>query len=106
MRLSEVIDRYVEFKRELGMVFESEANALKGFARALGDIDISRVRTGKTDRFFRQKRPVAATLKRYYSVIRSFYRYAVSRGFVARCPLPDPDSLPLTFIPQTNSVAS
>lgn len=94
MRLSEVIDRYVEFKRGLGVALESEANALKGVARALGDIDISGVSKSKIERFFRQKKPVAATLKQYYCVMRSFYRYAVSRGFVARSPLPDPDTLP------------
>jgi integrase/recombinase XerD len=94
MRLSEVIDRYVEFKRGLGMVLDSEAKALKGFARALGNIDISGVSTARIDRFFRQKKPVAATLKQYYCVIRSFYRYAVSRGFIAKSPLPDPDTLP------------
>jgi integrase/recombinase XerD len=94
MRLSEVIDGYVEFKRGLGMVLKSEAQALKSFARAMGDIDISGVRTGRIESFFRQKKPVAATLKQYYCVMRSFYRYAVSRGFVAKSPLPDPDTLP------------
>jgi hypothetical protein len=40
------------------MVLESEAQVLKSFARAMGDIDISGVRTGRIERFFHQKKPV------------------------------------------------
>lgn len=88
MKLSTVIDSYVDFKRGLGMRLSSEAVMLRAFGKAMGDIDIAQVRPSAVQSFFDRKRPVTSTLSQYLSVLRSFYRYAVGRGFTTSVPLP------------------
>jgi integrase/recombinase XerD len=88
MKLSTVIDNYVEFKRALGMRLRSEAAQLQAFGRAMGDVDIEQVKAKAVLAFIDGNRPVTATWKQCFSVLSSFYRYAISRGFTTTAPLP------------------
>lgn len=88
MKLSAVIDNYVNFKRGMGMRLSSEAIMLSAFGKAMGDIDIGQVKPRAVQFFFDCKRPVTTTLRQYFWVLSSFYRYAVGRGFATSIPLP------------------
>jgi site-specific recombinase XerD len=88
MKLSAVIEKYVGFKRGLGMHLHSEAALLQKFSRAMGRIDAADVKPEAVRAFIVGKGPVTASCKQTLSVLRSFYRYALSRGFAKTSPLP------------------
>jgi integrase/recombinase XerD len=88
MKLAAVIARYIKFKRELGMDFRSQGQTLETFARTLGQRDIKHIPSLAVSAFIAGSGPpTSAWLQRYY-VVRSFYRYAISRGFATTAPLP------------------
>ena len=41
MKLLELVNTYVAFKRSLGMRFATQPRVLRRFSRVLGDIDVS-----------------------------------------------------------------
>jgi len=83
-----VIAQYINFKRDLGMGFRSQAEILETFTRAIGQRDIKQVTPLAVQAFIAGSGPpTSAWLQRYYTM-RAFYRYAMSRGFVAAAPLP------------------
>ena len=88
MSLHDVIEAYIAFKRALGVRLESEAGVLRAFCRSLGEIDIERVQPEAVLVFITGQGPVTSSWKQRASVLRSFYRYAVGRSFVAAAPLP------------------
>src|SRR5712691_7185114 len=88
MNLQDVIEAYIAFKRALGLRLESEAGVLRAFCRSLGTIAIGSVQPDAVLVFITGQGPVTRSWKQRASVLRSFYRYAVGRGFVAAAPLP------------------
>lgn len=88
MRLALVVERYLSFKRSLGMRFENERGHLHSFCRAMGDIDIRRVRADRVAAFLLSKGRVTSAWHYKHVVLNGFYRFALSRGHAARCPLP------------------
>jgi site-specific recombinase XerD len=88
MRLHELVETYLTFKRALGMRLCSEAGVLRAFCRAIGPIDVADVKPEAVLAFLAGKGPVTASWKQKASVLRSFYRYAIGRGFAATSPLP------------------
>jgi integrase/recombinase XerD len=88
LKLSAVIESYVEFKRALGKRLSSGAITLRAFSRAMGKIDVANVNPKAVRAFIVGRGPVTAGCKQNLSVLRSFYRYAISRGFVTNSPLP------------------
>ena len=93
MKLCDTIEAYLSFKNALGMRMESEGSMLRSFCRAMGDGDIEDVKRDAVFAFIAGTGPVTRTWKQKASVLRSFYRYAVGRGFTVTTPLP-------TFTPQ------
>src|SRR6266849_605755 len=88
MKLHEVVEAYIAFKRALGVRLESEAGVLRAFCRSSGEIDIGSVQPEPVLVIITGPRPVNGSWKQRASVLRSFYRYAVGRSFVAAAPLP------------------
>lgn len=88
MSLHEVVEAYIAFKRNLGIRLDSEARVLRAFCRSMGEIDVKRVKPGAVLAFIAGTGPVTRTWKQKASVLRSFYRYAVGRGFTVSAPLP------------------
>lgn len=88
MMLADVVQAYVAFKQALGLRFVSEANLLRAFCRALGAIEAAAVTPEAVRAFLAGSGPVTPFWHLKYRVLRSFYRYAVGRGFVAHAPLP------------------
>ncbi len=88
MRLSKIVDDYVEFKKALGMKFNSESVILKAFSKALGDIDITDVGSDSTSAYLFGKGPLTSFWHRKFEALTGFYRYAISRDYVSSSPLP------------------
>jgi site-specific recombinase XerD len=100
MKLAKVIQTYVSFKRSMGMHFHSEDCLLRAFSRAVGGVDISDVTPGAVQAFLDGKGPVTAVWGLKFRVLRSFYRFAISRGFATHSPLPTSlPQLPPPFVP-------
>jgi integrase/recombinase XerD len=88
MRLHEVVEAYIAFKRALGVRLESEAGVLRAFCRSVGDTDVEGVKPAAVLAFIAGTGPVTRSWKQKASVLRSFYRYAVGRGHATSAPLP------------------
>jgi integrase/recombinase XerD len=88
MKLAAVVTSYVAFKRALGLRFTSEALRLQAFCRPLGDIEMAAVTPEAVRAFLAGRGPVTPYWHLKYRILRSFYRYAIGRGFVATSPLP------------------
>jgi hypothetical protein len=83
MRLRHLVETYVTFERALGLRLCSEASTLRAFCRAMGDIEVADVQPAAVLAFIAGNGPVTAAWKQKASVLRSFYRYAIGRGFAA-----------------------
>ena len=88
MNLHNVTEAYITFKRSLGVRLESEAGVLRAFCRSMGEIEIESVQPEAVLAFIAGQGPITRNWKQKASVLRSFYRYAVGRGFVLSAPLP------------------
>lgn len=88
MSLSDLVDTYISFKRSLGMRFVTDTAVLRAFCRAMGEIDIAHVKREAVLAFLAGSGPISAKWMRKFKTLRSFYRYALGRGFAAACPLP------------------
>lgn len=88
MRLSELIENYIEHKRSLGMVFGSQAVILRAFAKAQGCADVAEVSPDAVRLFLDGRGPITEYWSVKYSTINGFYRFALNRNHVTEIPLP------------------
>jgi integrase/recombinase XerD len=88
MRLHDLVNTYVDFKRSLGMRFRSDAELLQAFCRAMGEIDATDVEPKAVLAFIAGTGPVTTYWRQKFKILSSFYRYAIGRGMVAASPLP------------------
>lgn len=91
MKLRQAVEIYLDFKHSLGMRMESEGYALSAFCRAMGDRDISNVKPAAVLAFIAGTGPITRAWKQKVSVLRSFYRFALTRELTAAVPLPATD---------------
>ena len=88
MRLSSVVENYIAHKRSLGMLFNSDAVRLRAYVKAVGDVDIRRIRPAAVRQFLYGVGPVTAYWFSKYHSLNPFYRYAIAHHHVSRSPLP------------------
>jgi integrase/recombinase XerD len=88
MKLDDVVNTYVTFKRSLGMRYHTQGRVLRRFCRSMGEIDIAEVRPEAVHVFLNGHGPITAGWIVKYCALNGFYRYAISRGFVATSALP------------------
>jgi site-specific recombinase XerD len=88
MKLSQLAAEYVTFKQSLGMRFRTESVILHAFCRAMGDIDVTQVRSDSVQNYLAGTGPITAFWHRKFEALSGFYRYAVSRGHTSFSPLP------------------
>ncbi len=89
MKLQTICERYAAFRKTLGERFEVNGRQLKAFCRAMGpNIDIADVSPEKVSTFLVGKGPLTTSWYVRHNALLGFYRYAISRGFVATSPLP------------------
>jgi site-specific recombinase XerD len=89
MNLQLLIEQYIEFQRTLGSPFVTDAIALRAFGRAMGEkAGIGDARPEHVDAFLGKTKPVTLTWHGKYSRLRTFFQYAISRGYIDVAPLP------------------
>ena len=105
MKLAQVIALYVAFRKNLGVSFENDAKLLQMFSRVVGEtLDISSVPANRVKAFLDGRGGITCYWHRKFTVLRGFYRYAISRGYVAVAPLPTmAPKQPERFVPHIYS---
>lgn len=89
MKLKEVIARYVAFRKSLGEGFTGNESLLGTFCRRMGDeADVTSVSADQVMAFLAGTGTLTRYWHRKYDVLNGFYRYAITRGFIAASPLP------------------
>jgi integrase len=101
MNLQRLIEQYISFQQSLGSPFTTDATSLRAFGRARGArASVSGVRVEHVNAFLGKARPVTTTWFSKLSRLRSFFRYAVSRGHITAAPLPTVmPKYPPAFVP-------
>jgi integrase/recombinase XerD len=106
MNLQHLIEQYIAFQQSLGTAFLTDARILRAFGRVVGvKARIADVRTRQVDAFLGMARPVTITWHDKFRRLRSFFHYAISRGYLAAAPLPTaiprrpPPFVPYIFAP-------
>jgi site-specific recombinase XerD len=89
MNLRRLIEQYIAFQQSLGTPFLENAAVLRAFGRALGArANVASVRPQDVEAFLGRARPVNRSWHSKLSRLRSFFQYAVSRGYIPAAPLP------------------
>ncbi len=89
MTLNEIVLRYVAFRKSMGEDFTSAESLLRTFCRHVGEnIELAEVTADQVQNFLAGTGSVSGYWRRKYDVLRGLYRYAISRGFIDRAPLP------------------
>ena len=101
MKLKELITQYAAFRKSMGDDFESGESLLNTFCRRMGmEIDIDEIQAVQVKVFLAGTGPVNRYWRRKYDTLHGLYRYATSRGFVDRVPLPATlPKMPERFVP-------
>ena len=86
--LADVIDAYLTHKRSLGMPFDSAGQLLHRFCRAMGERPVQEVAPEAVLDFLNGRGPLTATWMLKHKVLTGLYRFAISRGYVDKSPLP------------------
>lgn len=88
MKLGDLVTQYVTFRKSLGERCYNE-HVLRFFCRKLGaNRDVRTIRVAAVCRFLAGSGPITRNWHRKYTALRSFYRYALTRGHVTSVPLP------------------
>src|SRR5262249_54737270 len=74
---------------------------LRAFARVMGTgVEVTAVRPEPVSDFLRGTGPITSSWHLRYTVLRGFYRYAITRGYATAAPLPTAvPKRPPTFVP-------
>lgn len=89
MKLNQLIAQYVVFRKSLGAKFEGNETVLHTFCRVVGEgRHVGKVRPHEVASFLDGCGPVTRHWHRKYIVLRAFFRYALSRGYLSASPLP------------------
>jgi len=89
MNLQHLIEQYISLQQSLGASFTVDAAILRAFGRARGArASVAGIRLRHVDAFLGKDRPVTQTWFRNFFGLRSFFQYAVSRGYITTAPLP------------------
>lgn len=89
MNLQSIVEQYATFRKTLGERFRVNGSVLKAFCRVMGqDLDIADVSPDKVSAFLAGKGPLTASWHVKHNALLGFYRYGISRGFIAASPLP------------------
>jgi site-specific recombinase XerD len=95
MILRNAIDHYVAWRRAHGARFITTARALYQFCQSVPKhVCCDAVTKREVRRFLDGTGPLTRWRAGKYGALAGFYRYAVSRGYASRSPLPAPDEEP------------
>jgi len=101
MTLQQIIEQYITFQQSLGTAFLTDSRILRAFGRSRGaKARIVDVRPRHVDAFLGTTRPVTINWHDKFRRLRSFFHYAVSRGYLTAIPLPTAiPKRPQPFVP-------
>jgi integrase len=104
MTLQALIDQFIVYRQSLGEQWPSYCH-LRGFGRCVGpNVEVANVSPEQVNGFLAGDGPITLTWHIKLSGLRSFYGYAVSRGYVGKAPLPAiVPKRPPTFVPYVYS---
>ncbi len=88
MKLQQAVEAYLSHKRSLGMQCKTIARHLRAFCKGIGDVGANEVRDDAVRAYIYGSGPVTTNLHVKFGVLRGFYRYLLTRGYVASSPLP------------------
>ena len=89
MTLNEIVLRYVAFRKSMGDDFSSAESVLKTFCRRVGeDVELADITANHVQAFLVGTGAISGYWRRKYDALRGLYRYAISRGFIDKAPLP------------------
>lgn len=89
MNLAQVVAAYVTHRQAMGMHFRTEARIVQSFSRALGELrTIKEIPVDQLLAFLAGTGPVTRNWERKHSALGGLYRFAVTRAYVERSPLP------------------
>jgi len=89
VKLREAIELYVAFRKSAGADFRSSEHLLATFCRSVTkEANVEDVDEEHVAVFLRGKGNFTGYWHRKHSALLGFYRYAVSRGYVSRLPVP------------------
>lgn len=88
MKLHDLVEAYIDYKRSLGMRLRSQAAVLRAYCRYMGDIGIEEVKAESVLAFVAGTGAVTARWLETYTVLAGLYQYAIGRGFTTMSPLP------------------
>lgn len=88
MKLHDLVEAYIDYKRKLGMRLRSQAAVLRAYCRYMGDICVDEVKAESALAFIAGTGPVTTRWFETYTVLAGLYQYAISRGFTTKLPLP------------------
>ena len=88
MTLSRCIDEYVRHRRSLGVCFHGEQVRLSALVKSVGDIPLADVTPEAVRRYIDGKGPVTQSWFCRFHTVSGFYRFAVTRQYVDRSPMP------------------
>ena len=106
MKLNQVCQQYADFRKALGERFVVNGRYVRAFYQAIGsDIDIADVSPDKVNDFLKGNGPLTTSWQVRHNALLGLYRFAISRGFVSKSPLPlTIPKLSPTFRPHIYSV--
>jgi len=88
MKLHDLVEAYIDYKRSLGMRLRSQAAVLRAYCRYMGDICVDDVKADWVLTFVAGTGPVTTRWFETYTVLAGLYKYAIDRGFTTKSPLP------------------
>jgi integrase/recombinase XerD len=89
MSLGKLINQYITYRKSLGESFKTNEKNLGTFCRAIGEeINIEEISETMIYEFLYKESGITSYWFGMYSTLRGFYRYAISRGYVSKSPLP------------------
>lgn len=88
MKVSQIVEEYIEHKQATGSCFKSEAVILRSFCRSVGDISITDIPVASVQSYLAGSGPVTLFFHRKHQTLGGFYRFAIARGCVSSSPLP------------------
>jgi integrase/recombinase XerD len=88
VKIADAVHEFILYKQSLGMTYKNRALKLTAFARLAGPIEIDSISPETVRRFLDDGRPVTAEWVNKFSTLKMFFRFALSRGYATRNPLP------------------
>jgi hypothetical protein len=89
MNITNLVSRYVAFRRALGERCDRTEYVLRAFCRAVGPgTTIRRIGSKTVAQFVAGSGSAARTCHFRYGALKGFFQFAISRGYVDKAPLP------------------